>query len=69
MTKRCGILAYELQVVASMTSDVLHDVAVGHPFGDRREHPVLEGVENADEIEDVGMGQVLPHSNFFTEML
>jgi hypothetical protein len=56
VTKRCGILAYELQVVASMTSDVLHDVAMGHPFGDRREHPVLEGVENADEIKDVGMG-------------
>lgn len=36
-------------------ADVLDDVAVGHPFVDHRESPMLEGVGNADKIEDVGM--------------
>jgi hypothetical protein len=62
-------VAHELQVTASVIANVLHDVAVGHPFGDHREPPILEGVRNADKIEDVWMGQVLPRGNFFTEVL
>ena len=62
-------LSHKLQVIASVTTNVLHDVAVSHPLRDHREPPILEGVRNADKTEDVGMGQVLPHSNFFTEVL
>lgn len=62
-------MTYELQVVASVFADVFYDVPVDHPFGDDREPPTLEGVRNADEIEDVGMGQVLLQDNFFTEAL
>jgi len=46
----------QLQVVASVIADVLHDVAVDHPFVDHRESPILEGVGNANKTEDVGMG-------------
>jgi hypothetical protein len=69
VTKEYVIVTYELQVVASVIANVLHDVAGGHPFGDRREPSILEGIRNADEIEDVGMGQVLPQGNFFAEAL
>ena len=62
-------MTYELQVIACVITNVFHDVAVGHPLGDHREPPILEGVRNADKIEDVGMGQVLPQGNFFTEVL
>ena len=62
-------MTYELQVITRTITNILHDVAVGHPFGDHREHPILEGVRGADKIEDIGMGQVLPHDNFFTKVL
>ena len=26
--------AHELQVIANVVTDVLHDIPVGHPFGD-----------------------------------
>jgi hypothetical protein len=32
--KEYGIVAYELQVIASVIANVLHDVTMGHPFGD-----------------------------------
>ena len=64
-----AIVTHELQVIAGVTADVFHDVAVGHPFGDHGEPPILKCVRNADEIEDVGMGQVLPYGNFFAEVL
>ena len=56
-------------MISGVISDVLHDVTVGHPFGDHGEPPVLESVRNSEKIEDVGMGQVLPQGNFFTEAL
>jgi len=68
-TDECGIAAYQLQVIASVIADVFHDVPIGHPFGDHREPPFLEGVRNTDEVEDVFMRQVLPHGDFFAEVL
>jgi len=64
-------VAYQFQVIARVLTDVLHDVAVGHPFGDHREPPILtlKGVRNTDEIEDVGVCYVLPRGDFFTELL
>jgi len=62
-------VAYELDVITSVTTDVLHNVAVGHPFRDHGEPSVLEGIRNPDKTKDVGMGQVLPYGNFFTEAL
>ena len=49
------IVTYELKVVASVVTNILHDVTVDHPFSDHREPPFLEGVRNPDEIEDVRM--------------
>ena len=69
MTKKYAIVAYELYMISSVFVDILYDVAVGHPFGDHREPPVIEGVRNADKVEDIRMGQVLPDGNFFTEVL
>ena len=69
MTRERAIMTHELQVIAGVTADVLHDVAVGHPFRDRGEPPIFKGVRNADKIEDVGMGQVLPYGDFFAEVL
>ena len=69
MNVRFVIAAYELQMISSVFTDVFHDVAVDHPFGDHREPPVIKGVRNADKIENVWMGQVLPRGDFFTEML
>ena len=69
MVKRYAITTYEFKMVAGVIVDVLHDVSVGHPFGDHGEPPVLEGVRNSDKIEDVGMGQVPPQGNFFAEAL
>ena len=69
VTKRHEILAYQFQVIASVTTNILRDVPVCHPFGNHREPPILEGVRNADKSEDVGVGQVLPHGNLFTEAL
>ena len=66
---RFEIVAYKLQVISSVFTDVLYDVTVGHPFGDHREPPVIEGVRDADKTEDIGMRQVLPRGDFFTEML
>ena len=63
------ILTYELQVITSVTTNVIRDAPADHPFGDHGETPVLEGVRNADKTENVGMGQVLPHGNFFTKDL
>jgi len=62
-------MAYEFQVISSVIADILHDVAVSHPVRDHRELPILEGVRNTYKIEDVGMGQVFPQDNFFTEAL
>ena len=56
-------------MVASVVANILHDVTVGHPFRNHREPPFLEGVRNPNKIEDIRMGQVLPHGNFFTEVL
>ena len=64
-----AVVTYQLQAVASVSSDVLHDVTVGHPLGGHREFPILEGVGNSDETENVGMTQVLPHDNLFAEAL
>ena len=64
-----GIVTYKFKVIASVAANVLHNVAVGHPFRDRRKLAILEGVRNPDKIEDVWVGQVFPHCNFFTEAL
>ena len=69
MAKEYKILTHKLKVIPGVATNVLHDVAVGHPFRDHRESPILEGVGNPDEVEDVWMGQVLPHGHFFTEVL
>ena len=61
--------AHKLQAIDSVVADVLHDVAVCHPFGDHREPPFLEEVRNADKSENIGMGQNLPRGNFFAEVL
>lgn len=62
-------MAHQPQVVARISTEILHDVAVGHPFRDRREPPILKGVKDSNEIEKVGMGQALPHDNLFAEAL
>ena len=62
-------VTYELKVIAGVVTNILHDVTVDHPFSDHREHPSLEGVRNANEIEDIRVGQILPHGDFFTEVL
>ena len=64
-----AIIAYQLQVVASIDSNVPHDVTIGHPFGDHRKFPIFEGVRDSDKIENVGMGQILPDGNLFAEAL
>ena len=56
MTKGRVILAYKLQVISSVTTDVLRDVPVSHPFGDSREPSTLEGIGNSDKTKNVGMG-------------
>jgi len=56
-------------VISVVTANILHDVSVGHPFGDHRETPILEGIRDPDEIEDVWMGQVLPHDHLLAEVL
>jgi len=56
-------------MVSGVITDVLCDVAVGHPFGDHRESSILEGARNTDKVEDVWMGQVLPDGNSLTEIL
>lgn len=67
--RKYAIMTYKLQVVASVIADVSCDIAVGHPFRDHRKPPIFEGVRNPDKIKDVGMRQVLPHGNFFAELL
>ena len=62
-------VTYELKVIAGVVANIFHDVTVGHPFRDHREPPFLEGVGHPDEIEDVWMEQILPHGNFFAELL
>ena len=69
MVTEYTISTYKLKVISSSFADILHDIAVGHPFRDHREPSILEGVRNPDEIEDIWMGQVLPHGHFFTEVL
>jgi len=69
MSTGYAILTYKLKVIAGVSTNVLHNIAVGHPFGDHGEPPIPEGVGNPDEIKDVWMGQILPHSHFFTEVL
>ena len=49
------IEAYKLQMISSVCADVLHDVTVGHPFGDHREPPIIEGVGDSDKTENIGM--------------
>ena len=62
-------MVYELQIISSVFTDILHDVTAGHPFGDQSEPSTVEGVRNADKIEDIWVGKALPHDNFSTEML
>ena len=69
VTKKYAIVTHQLEVIAGVIADVFHDVAIGHPLRDHREPPILEGVRNTDEVEDVWMGQVLPHGDFFAEVL
>ena len=63
------VVTHELKVIAGVVANILHDVTADHPFRDHREPPFLEGVRDSNEIEDVRMGQVLPHGNFFAEVL
>jgi hypothetical protein len=58
--RKHGTVSYELQVISGVIANVLHDVAMGHPFEDYRGPPIFEGVRSADNVEDVGVGQVLP---------
>ena len=53
VTKEYTIETYELEVISSFTTNVLHNVAISHPFRDHREPPILEGVGDPDEVEDV----------------
>ena len=69
MIKGYGIATHKLKAVSSIATNILHDVSISYPFRDHRELPILEGVRNSDETEDVRMGQVLPNGNLFTEVL
>lgn len=64
-----AIVTHQFQVVTSIGTDVPHDVAVGHPLGNHGESPILKGVGDSNEIENVGMEQVLPHDNLLAEPL
>jgi len=63
------IATHKLKVIASVSTNVPHNITIVHPFGNHREPPILEGVRNPDESEDVWMGQVLPYGHLFTEEL
>ena len=62
-------MTYEFQMISSGFTDILHDVAIIHPFEDHGELHILEGVRNADKVEDIRMRQVFPHGNDLTEVL
>ena len=64
-----AVATYKLKVIAGVVADILHDVAISHPFRDRREPLILESVRDPNEIEDVWMRQVLPQDHFFAETL
>ena len=55
MIKIYVITTYEFKVIASVVTDILHDVSVGHPYGDHGKPTVLEGIRNSDKLKDVGM--------------
>ena len=48
-------MTYKFEMIASVITDVLHDVSVGHPYRDHGKPTVLEGIRNPDKIEDIGM--------------
>ena len=56
VTTNHAIVANQLQVVASDTTDVLHDVTIGHSLGDHGASLILKSARNFSEIENVGMG-------------
>ena len=60
MTTDYMIVAYQLQVIASVSADVRQDVTVDHPLGDHRKSAILKGIRDSNEIENVGMRQILP---------
>ena len=64
-----AVATYKLEVISSFATNILHDVAISHPFRDRREPLILESVRDPNEIEDVWMRQVLPQDHFFAETL
>jgi len=67
--KEYAIVTYKLKVIASFAANVVRDVAIDHPFRDYREPSIPEGIKDPDEIEDVWVGQILPHDHFFTKVL
>ena len=69
MTTDRVVVAYQLQMVASVNPDVLCDVTVVHPLGDHRESPSFKSVRDSNEAENVGMGKVSPHNNLSTKPL
>jgi len=68
-TKEKATIPYEHQVIASVITDVLHNVAIGHPFGDRGEPSILKGIRNSNKAKDIWMRQGIPQDDFFTEAL
>ena len=65
----CVVVAYQLQMVASVNSDVLYYVTVVHPLGDHRESPSFKSVRDSNEAENVGMGKVSLHKNLSAKPL
>ena len=56
-------------MIAAVAADVLHDVAIAHPLGYHRELPIVKCIRDPNEIENVGVRQILPHDNLFAEAL
>jgi len=69
VTKGYVRVTYKSHVIASVSTDILDNVPVDHPFRDHGEPSILEGVRNSNKTMDVRMGKVLPQCDFFAGAL
>ena len=71
MAKGRSIVAYQLQMIASVSTDILCDLGTRPPLGNHagHPHPFIKGIRCTSELENVGMREAVPQDDLFAEAL
>ena len=60
---------YELEAVRRVLANVIHNVTARGPLRERSEPALLHANEDADELQNVWVGECIPEDDIFTKLL